>query len=128
MRKLLIAVVPFLTFAMGGQPELNELIPAKLIDKQGKTHEVATLVCDDKTYFQFKDGSVTVKVPFSRIKSLKIEAPSGDYLKVEVVFKNGERKEFLTDPDVECIGTTPYGTVQAYLNQLKEIEFKNQQK
>jgi hypothetical protein len=124
MRKLLISIVPFLAFAMGGQPKLNEIIPAKLIDKEGKVHKVATLICDDKTYFQFKDGTVTVKVPFSKIKSLKVEGNSGDYLKVEVEFVNGKRKEFLIDPDVDCVGTTSYGTLEAYLSQLKEIDFE----
>jgi len=127
MRKLLIAFVPFFSFAMGGQPQLNQIIPATIVDKAGKTHEVGALVCDDKTYFKFKDGAVEVKVPFSKIKSLKVIAPSGDYLKVEVIFKNGQKREFLINPDVECVGTTPYGTLDAYMDQIKEIDFKNPQ-
>ena len=122
MRKLILAIFPALTFAMGGQPAPTEIVSAKLIDKSGKEHIVNALVCDDRTFFTFKDGDVTVKVPFDKIKKLVIEG-KGDNLTVKVYFKNGKVKTFVAEADTDCTGTSEYGTVEATLDQLKEIDF-----
>jgi len=125
MRKLLIAVgfLPLLGFAMGSRAVPETLVPAKVIDKSGVEHEVKALVCDDKTYFEFKSGSVTLKVPFTKIKTLKVVGKKGDELLVEVVFKDNRKRELLIDPDVECVGPTDEGTLDFYLEQVEEIDF-----
>ena len=127
MRKKLTAILalPLFTFAMGGKPPADAFIPAKIVDKSGAAHEVSALLCDEKAYFEFEDGSVTLKVPFGKIKKLVVLGSEGDKLKVEVYFTSGGKKTFLADPDVECSGPTPYGTLEAYLSQIKEIDFKN---
>ena len=107
---------------MGGQPTPNEIVSAKLIDRSGKEHLVQAFVCDDRTYFTFKDGDVTVKVPFDKIKKITIEG-KGENLTVKVYFKNGKVKTFLAEADTDCTGASEYGTVEASLDQLKEIDF-----
>lgn len=125
MRKLLIAFgfLPLLGFAMGSRAVPETMVPAKVIDKSGVEHHVKALVCDDKTYFEFLSGSVTLKVPFDRIKTLKVVGKKDDRLEVEVVFKDGTQKELFIDPDVECVGPTDEGTLDFYLEQVKEIDF-----
>jgi len=111
-------------FAMGGQPQVNTLTPAKIVDDAGKVHTVVTLTCDDKTYFDFQDGTVTVKVPFEKIEKLVVKGASANgTLAVEVYFKNGKVKAFNISPDVECTGVNDYGTVDFQLSAIKEIEF-----
>ena len=125
MRKsfLVALILPVLSFSMGERSLPQELIPAKIVDKKGEIHEVSALICDGKSYFTFEDGSVYLKVPFEQIKKMVIEAKKGDKLIVEVFFKNGLRKKVLIDADVECSGPTPYGVIDAYLSQIKEIDF-----
>ena len=124
-KKLLLAfTLPLLTFAMGERTVPQNLVPAKIVDKKGAVHEVSALVCDDKTYFTFEDGAVYLKVPFENLKKLVVESKKGDKLLVEAYFTDGTEKKLLIDPDVECVGTTPYGTIDAFLSQIKEIDFK----
>ena len=122
----LLLIAPSLIFAMGSQPSSSLLIPAKIVDKEGKVHKVVSIVCNDKTFFTFKDGAVELKVPFERIDRLEILKKEGDFLKVKVLFKDGSQKEFLISSDVYCTGTTKYGTLEAYIDQFKEIDFLNQ--
>jgi len=125
MRKRLLSALalPLLTFAMGERAVPQNFVPAKIVDKRGVAHEVSALVCDGKTYFTFEDGSVYLKVPFENLKKLVVVGKKGDKLLVEVYFTNGGRKKLLIDPDVECVGPTPYGTVDAFLSQIREIDF-----
>ena len=124
MRKFLAFIIPSLTFAMGSQVAPSQLIAAKLIDRSGKVHNVKAFVCDDKTYFTFRDGDVIVKVPFERIKKVEI-SPQGENLKVKVYFTDGKIKTFIADADIDCTGVNDYGTVEASLDKLKEIDFLN---
>ena len=127
MRKKLTALLafPLFAFAMGEKPPADAFIPAKIVDRSGTEHEVSALLCDDKAYFEFRDGSVVLKVPFGKVKRLVVLGAEGDRLKVEVYFTDGGKRSFLIDPDVECSGPTPYGTLEAYLSQIREITFKN---
>ena len=124
MRKLLAAVlfVPATLFAMGGQPEVGTLTPAKIVDAAGKVHTVAGLVCNDKNYFSFTDGAVKVKIPFTKIEKVVFLKEGGKIL-AKVYLKNGEIKEFFIEPDTECVGMTEYGTVEAPVSAIKEIDF-----
>ena len=56
-------------FAMGNQPAGNAFIPAKLIDREGKIHKVNYILCEDRSYFSFKDGAVEVKIPLKKLKN-----------------------------------------------------------
>jgi len=126
MRRFLIFIALLFSaavFSMGNQPSGNAFIPAKLIDKEGKTHKVNSIVCDDRSYFSFKDGAVEVKVPFEKIKKIVVLSQKGDFLEVEVTFKDGNKRKFLISSDVSCSGVTAYGTVEATLQDLKEIQF-----
>ena len=122
MRKKILAFVPLLSFAMGGQPTPNKIVSAKLIDKSGKEHFVKAFVCDDRTFFNFKDGDITVKVPFDKIEKVVVVG-EGENLTVKVYFKNGKVKTFVADSNTECTGVSDFGTVEASLDKLKEIDF-----
>ncbi len=115
--------LPLFAFAMGGQPSVSSYIPAKLVDEVGKVHEVNALTCDDRTYLVFKDGAVEVKIPFQKMEKITVLSKEGEYLEVEVLFKDGTKRTFLISADTLCVGLTKYGTVEAYLSQLKEIDF-----
>jgi len=110
---------------MGGQPTVSTLIPAKLVDKTGKVHQTVSLVCNDRTYFTFKDGAVEVKVPFEKIKKLVVLEKKGEDLKVKVIFKDNNSKVFLIPANTICTGATKYGSLEVYLEDLKKIEFLN---
>jgi len=128
MRKALgalLLILPSLLFAMGGQPTVSTLIPAKLVDKTGKVHQTVSLVCNDRTYFTFKDGAVEVKVPFEKIKKLVVLEKKGEDLKVKVIFKDNNSKVFLIPANTICTGATKYGSLEVYLEDLKKIEFLN---
>jgi len=124
MRKLLVSLlfVPATLFAMGGQPQVDTLTPAKIVDAAGKVHAVAGLVCNDKTYFTFYDGAVKVKIPFTRVEKV-LFIKKGEKVLAKVYLKNGEVKEFFVEPDAECVGMTEYGTIEAPVSAIKEIEF-----
>ncbi|NPB05523.1 MAG: hypothetical protein GXO08_03990 [Aquificae bacterium] len=121
--RALFAALPLLAFSMGGQPEVSTVVPARLVDETGKVHEVSALVCEGRTYFVFKDGALDVKVPFEKIDRLRVLGKEGDLLQVEVVFKDGTRKVFYVSADTYCVGSTEYGSVEAYLDRLREIDF-----
>ncbi len=124
-KRLFIALaLPLLTFAMGERAVPQNFVPAKVVDNKGVVHEVSALVCDGKTYFTFEDGSVYLKVPFTKLKKLVVEGKKGDKLLVEAYFTDGGKKALLIDSDVECMGPTPYGTIDAFLSQVKEIDFE----
>ena len=115
------------SFAMGERETPATLTPAVIVDLSGIKHEVSSLSCDGKNYFDFKDGSVTLEVPFSKIKKLQVLKKERDLLLVKVIFVNGRERTFKIEADVECVGATPYGTLDAYLSQIKEIDFKTPQ-
>ncbi len=124
MRKLGLFLIsaPLAAFAMGGQPSASSLHPATLVDKSGKTFRVVNLVCDDRDYFEFKEGDFTVKVPFSNVK--KVEILGGkETLRVKVFLKNGKTKVLEAEPDTDCEGVNDLGNVEISLSSLKEIDF-----
>jgi len=124
MRKILPLIFTFVgtAFAMGGQPQVETLTPAKIIDTAEKIHTVTNLVCDDKNYFVFTDGAVSVKIPFVNIKKVVFEK-EGQKLLAKVYLKDGSVKVFVADPQTDCVGTTLYGSVEAPLSAIKEIDF-----
>ncbi|MEO2153257.1 MAG: hypothetical protein ABGX24_02425 [Aquificota bacterium] len=126
MRKVLYMLIgiPLLGFSMGGQPDITASVKALLIDKAGKKHKVDALICDEKTFFEVQDGDVILKIPFDKIQKVEI-LPSKEPDKVLAVikFKNGQERKFLLPKDVLCVGLTPVGTLEAYIDHLKEIDF-----
>jgi len=127
LKGLSLGLMPFLIYGMGSQPSITTPVPAQIIDDKGKVHQVDTLVCDDKTYFEVNDGSAVLKIPFDKIKKVLINAPkNADYVNITFIFFNGEKKSFQISPDVLCTGSTTFGTLEIYINQIKEIDFNPQ--
>jgi hypothetical protein len=125
MRKFLplLFFLSSLGFAMGGRPSAEYLQTVKIVDAQGQEHILKSLSCDGNDYFEFKDGALSVKVPFTVIKKLEVVSSQGDNLKVKVYFKGGKEKEFTAEGDILCKGLSDYGLVEAYLKQIKEMVF-----
>ena len=124
MRKFLpLLLLSSIGFAMGGRPDAEYMQPVKIVDVQGQEHILKSLACDGNDYFEFKDGALSAKVPFTVIDKLEVLSSRGENIKVKVYFKGGKEKVFTAEGDILCKGFTDYGLVEAYLKQIKEMIF-----
>ena len=129
MKRLAISLflIPVAVLAMGERtsapPHVKKNV-AKVIDRDGISHRIEGLVCGSGGEIRFKKGSIDYRVSQTSISRIEVAGTGKDYAKVRVLFEDGDTEEYKVSTSLRCSAETDKGTVDFYIDEVKEITFE----
>ncbi len=133
MRKFLISTlcVPAIVLAMGEQvsapPQVKKNV-AKVVDRDGVSHTIKGLVCGSGGEIRFRKGSIDYRVSQVSISRLTVLKRGSEDVSVRVLFEDGDREEYMVSSSLRCTAETDRGSVDFYIDEVREITFERSER
>lgn len=132
---LLIAALWLMGLGNSGGGDSGSSIPipqenftVMVTDRSGQRLEAKRFTWEGKVQLRGQLGNATVTLPFSKIKSLKIEPGTGDkspaLIKASIALRTGDTVDVQLDRTSKCYGETKYGNYEIFLKDVASIEFQ----
>ncbi len=133
MRRFLIFAlwVPTTVLAMGEQvsapPQVRKNI-AKVVDREGVSHTIKGLVCGSGGEIRFRKGSIDYRVSQASISKLTVTKRGSEDVNVKVLFEDGDSEEYMVSSSLRCTAETDRGSVDFYIDEVREITFERSER
>ena len=136
---LLFAAVWLMGLSGGGNGDSGSSIPipqenftVTVADRSGQQLEAKRFTWEGKVQFRGQLGNATITLPFSKVKSVKVEPIGGEksgdkgaaLIKASVALRSGDTVQVQLDRTSKCYGETKFGNYEIFLKDVASIEFQ----
>jgi len=97
-------------------------------DRSGQSLEAKRFTWEGKVEFRGQIGNATVSLPFSKVKSVRVQPVNGDKtpgtVKATVTLRSGESVDVGIDRTSKCYGETKFGNYEIFFKDIASIDFQ----
>jgi hypothetical protein len=109
-------------------PIPQENFTVTVSDATGQKLEARRFTWEGKVYLRGQVGNATVSLPFSKIRSVRVErdgkAASLEAARASVTLKTGDTVEVMVERSSKCYGETKFGNYEIFFKDIAAIEFQ----